>query len=56
MKITFQFDNGTSRVILEPENERDKMYLNLCVNAGRNLSLDAGKAEQLVIKFAGETQ
>ncbi len=54
MKITFQFDNGVSRIILEPESARDEQYISLVRMDGKPLVTvenSAGDNKSLVLKF-----
>lgn len=51
MKISFQFTNGTSLVILEPENPRDERYIDLCVSGRTEIKLLSSKDKSLKIEF-----
>lgn len=52
MKITYQGENGTSRLILQPETGRDRAYLDLCRGDKYGVRLEASKdPETLVIVF-----
>ena len=50
MKVVFQGDNGTSRLILTPETARDSSYIALC-REFTAIRTEAGKPDVLVIVF-----
>lgn len=51
MQISFRFENGTSQIVLSPENQRDKNYLALCVDGKDNLRIKPTTTDELVIEF-----
>ena len=51
MKISFKFSNGTSHLILEPENPRDERYVDLCVSGRTEVKLLASKDKSLILEF-----
>lgn len=51
MKITFSFSNGTSQLILTPENARDKNYLDLCIDGRANIKLKPTTSDSTIIEF-----
>ncbi len=51
MKVAFRFENGTSQLILVPENARDKQYLSLCSDGRNNVRIKPTRDEVLIIEF-----
>lgn len=51
MKIAFNFENGTSQVVLTPENARDKTYLSLCVDGKDCIQIKPSNSDALVVEF-----
>jgi hypothetical protein len=51
MTIAFRFQNGTSEMILTPENARDKQYLDLCIDGKQNIRLKPTVQECTIIEF-----
>ena len=58
MKISFQFENGTSKIFLNPENPRDERYIDLCVSGRTEVRLLSSKDKSLILEFkpAGEKE
>lgn len=52
MKILFQFENGTSLIVLTPENARDKAYLSLCSDGKNDIRIKPTTNESLVIELS----
>ena len=51
MKIAFRFENGTSQLILTPENGRDKQYLDLCMDGKSDIRLKPTTHDSAIIEF-----
>jgi len=51
MKIAFRFENGTSQLILTPENSRDKQYLSLCVDGRSDIHLKPTAQDFIIVEF-----
>ena len=51
MKIAFRFENGTSQLILTPENSRDKQYLDLCMDGKSDIRLKPTTHDSAIIEF-----
>ena len=51
MKIIFQFDNGTSRIILSPENVRDERDLELSREGRPIANVVTSKDKSLAVEF-----
>lgn len=51
MKIAFRFENGTSQLILTPENGRDKQYLDLCMDGKAGIRLKPTTMDCAIIEF-----
>ena len=52
MKIAFQFENGTSLLVLTPENQRDKTYIDLCVDGKNDIRIKPCKEDGLILEFS----
>lgn len=55
MKIAFRFENGTSQLILSPENGRDKQYLDLCMDGKGDIRLKPTTKDCTIIEFREST-
>jgi hypothetical protein len=51
MKIAFRFENGTSQLILTPDNGRDKQYLDLCMDGKQEIRLKPTTMDCTIIEF-----
>ena len=51
MKVAFRFFNGTSELILTPENNRDKQCLYLCMDGRHDMKLKPTTQEWTIIEF-----
>ena len=52
MKITFTFENGTSLMLLTPENNRDKQCLDLCVDGRPVIRLKPTTKDCTILEFS----
>jgi hypothetical protein len=51
MKLAFRFENGTSQLILMPENQRDKTYIDLCVDGKNDIRLKPTNSDGITLEF-----
>ena len=52
MKLAFHFENGTSQLILDPENARDEQYLSLCMDGKSDIRLKPTTSKCIIIQFS----
>jgi hypothetical protein len=52
MKIAFRFENGTSELILTPENARDQQYLGLCMDGKQSIRMKPTAKECTILEFS----
>lgn len=51
MKIAFRFENGTSQLILTPEDQRDKTYIDLCIDGKNDIKLKPTTTDSIILEF-----
>jgi len=51
VKLSFRFENGTSQLMLSPENPRDKTYLSLCIDGRNDMRLKPTTSDDIIIEF-----
>lgn len=51
MKLAFKFENGSSEMILTPENARDKTYIDLCIDGKNDVRIKPTNNETIVLEF-----
>lgn len=56
MKLSFQFENGSSLIILTPENPRDKTYIDLCVDGKNDIRIKPTTTDGLALEFRASEQ
>jgi len=52
MKLAFKFENGTSQLILTPENSRDKTYIDLCIDGKNDIRIKPTTSDAIVLEFS----
>ena len=55
MKISFVF-NSVNRVILIPENGKDKQLLSLCCNGARVLTIVPSADDSIIVEFREDSR
>lgn len=51
MKLTFKFENGNSQLVLTPQNSRDKICLDLCLNERPEITLKPTNEDCIILEF-----
>ena len=51
MKITFSIENGSSQLILTPENPRDKTCLGLCMDGKNEIKFKHTTTDCMILEF-----